>query len=564
LLGLLLRRVTSLLFCLVSVWGTYACCNAEALRLSAQRIAFYYDRFIVTGDGNVSLRMDDGSTLNSRTFYMDLRSNRFMLAGGVHFHNATYDLDGAAFSDFLDFKRVYFVPVTDSPDRWTFINGDYGHPKKGREMPGDTFYLPDVSADHVFLYAKTAIIRPGESAQFNPATINVGIASIPTPGYFLNFSPNPNLAANSLSGAYFDGPYNFAGSKHSLSTLHFRYDQINKAFVAFEQHLATDKSYAVFSVNPLNRARRQFNLGLYDQLSPTLQIHTFTELFTDQSGFSQPRSSGQFTTVQLTQALQHSFVQLNGHQYNTNLLAASSEADAHHPFDSQLIWTGYNQRLPKTPLTYRLRSGLDYYHDAFGVQEFGGVNYTTQWATVLGVTLYSPSFKVGERTYLNASFDKQRQTFQALHHIDESNFGVSLSHTIGTKAAMYLSYNVRNLGDYYGSSQLTAYPVTVPVSPFDGRSYPGYAAFRGFGTFRSVTGSLVLTPNPNFGLSLGVQKNNDFPAPIPQYVGSPPYVAFGDVRIRLSRTLQVDVSRQYYFNFGNQRWSPQFGILFGP
>lgn len=539
-------------------------CNAEALRLSADRVAFYYDRFLVTGDGNVSLRMDDGSTIVGHTFYMDLRSNRFMIAGGVHLHNAKYDIDGAAFSDFLDFKRAYFVPLTDSPDRWTFVNGDYGQPKKGREMPGDTFNLPELNHDHVFLYAKTATIRPGESVQFNPARISIGLAYIPTPGYFLNFSPNPNLAANSLSGAYFDGPYNFAGSKHSLSTVHFRYDQINKGYVAFEQHFATDRSYAVFSVNPLNRPQKQFNLGLYDRLTPTLQIHTFSELFTNQSGFSQPRSAGQFTTVQLTQALSHSYVQLTGHQYNTSLLAASSEADMHHSFDSQLIWTGFDHRLPRTPLTYRVRSGFGYYHDGLGVQNFGGVNYTTQWANILGITLYTPSFKLANNTYLNASFDKQRQNFQALHHIDDSSFAVSFSRTIQTKAAAYLSYNVQNIGDFYGSQQLVAYPATTPISPFDGRSYPGYAAFRGFGTLRSLGGSLVLTPNPNFALVVGAQVNHDFPAPIPQYVGRPPYVAFGEMRVRLTRTLQVDITRQYYFNFGNQRWSPQFGILFGP
>ncbi len=261
-------------------------CNAQALQLSADRVAFYYDRFIVTGDGNVSLRMDDGSTITGRAFYMDLRSNRFMVAGGAHLHNNRYDLDGAAFSDFIDFNRMYFVPVTDSPDRWTFVNGDYGHAKKGREMPGDTFYLPDLSNDHVFLYAKPATIHPRHNVQFSPASISVGLAYLPTPGYFLNFSPDPNLAVNSLSGASFDGPYNFAGSKHSLSTLHLRYDQLNKGFVAFEQHFATAKSYAVFSVNPLNRQNKQFNLGLFYRITPKLQIQTFSELFTNQSGFS--------------------------------------------------------------------------------------------------------------------------------------------------------------------------------------------------------------------------------------------------------------------------------------
>jgi len=550
---------------LLLVAALHAVGTAEALHVTAHRIAFYYDRFIVTGDGNVSLSMDDGSTVTGRTFYMDLRSNRFMLAGGVHLHTAKYDLDGAAFSDFLDFKRVYFVPVTDSPDRWTFLDGDYGRPKKGREMPGDTFSLPDLSNDRVFLYAKAADIHPKENVQFTPASINVGAGYVPTPGYVLNFSPDPNLSANSLSGASFDGPYNFAGSSHSLSTLHLRYDQVNKGFVAFEQHLATQKSYAVFSVNPLNRQHKQFNLGLYDRITPKLQIHTFSELFTDQPGFSQPRSAGQFTVVELTQALPRSYVQLTAHQFNASLLAdPSNDTDRRHAFDSELLWTGFDHRIPKTPITYRLRSGFGYYHDAFGVQNFGGVSYTTQWATILGLTLYTPSFKLANNTFLNASFDKQRQTFQALHHVDNTAFSVSLSRTLRANTAAYLAYGIQNIGDFYGAAQLAAYPITAPVSPFDGRVYSGYQAFRGFGTLHSLTASVVLTPNPNFALVLGAQANRDFPAPIPQYSGRAPYLAFGDLRVRLARNLQVNLTRQYYFNFGNQRWSPQFGILFGP
>lgn len=563
--GSLLRRATSLVFSLLCVFALRAWCNAEVLRLSADRIAFYYDRFILTGDGNVSLRMDDGSKLTGRTFYMDLRSNRFMIAGGVHLRNAKFNLDGAAFSDFLDFKRVYFVPITDSPDRWTFLDGDYSRPKKGREMPGDTFYLPDLSNDHVFLYAKTATIHPKENVLFTPATVSVGVAYVPTPGYVLNFSPDPNLSANSLSGASFDGPYNFAGNNHSLSTLHLRYDQVNKAFLAFEQHFATENSYAVFSINPLNREHKQFNLGLYQRITPKLQIHTFTELFTDQPGLSQPRSAGHFTAVELTQGLPHSYLQLTAHQFNTSLLAnPTNDLDRRHAFDSELLWSGFDHRIAKTPLTYRLRSGLGYYHDAYGVQNFGGVSYTTQWASILGVTLYTPSFKLRDKTFLNAFFDKQRETFQALHHVDNTTFSASLSRTLRPNIAAYLAYDIQNIGDFYGAAQLAAYPITAPVSPFDGRVYRGYEAFRGFGTLHSLTASVAFTPNPNFAFVIGAQANRDFPAPIPEYSGRAPYLAFGDLRVRLTRTLQIDLSRQYYFNFGNQRWSPQFGILLGP
>jgi len=108
--------------------------------------------------------------------------------------------DGAAFADFLPFRRVYFVPLDPVADRWTFLNGDYAHPEKGRVMPGDAFFLPDVSQIRPYIRAKGAVIDP-------------------------------------VSSVSFDAPYDFAGSDNALSTLHYRYDPRHHSYLPFEQHL---------------------------------------------------------------------------------------------------------------------------------------------------------------------------------------------------------------------------------------------------------------------------------------------------------------------------------------
>jgi hypothetical protein len=91
----------------------------QAFSLKAREIDFYSARYILAADGNVEVRLGDGTRITGNTFAMDLRLNRFVIAGNVTLTTATQTYTGAAFSDFFDFDRQYFVPVGDEPDRWT-------------------------------------------------------------------------------------------------------------------------------------------------------------------------------------------------------------------------------------------------------------------------------------------------------------------------------------------------------------------------------------------------------------------------------------------------------------
>ncbi|HMD01618.1 MAG TPA: hypothetical protein VKG44_01515, partial [Candidatus Baltobacteraceae bacterium] len=224
-----------------------------AFRLTAKRIAFYSNRYVLGADDNVEVALADGTRISGNTFFMDLRLNRFIVAGNVTLHAGNVALPGAAFTEYVDFDRAYFLPAGTEPDRWTYSNGDYAHPLRGREMPGDAFFLPDVSGERVFLTSTKAVIAPHASVFFVPAVLNFGVAQVPFPTYFLNFSPNPNFAQNALPGAIVDGPYDFLGGSHALSTLHLRYDTMNHVFFALEQHQVSDIHYIDGSINPLTQ-----------------------------------------------------------------------------------------------------------------------------------------------------------------------------------------------------------------------------------------------------------------------------------------------------------------------
>jgi hypothetical protein len=177
--------------------------------------------------------------------------------------------------------------------------------------------------------------------------------------------------------------------------------------------------------------------------------------------------------------------------------------------------------------------------------------------------------------YFTAGFDKQRQWFSLPHYIDTTIVNGSLTKVFNPQVTLVANYANVNTGDFYGARQTLAYPPGASYyNYFTGQTVELSPGFRGFGTSRSFTQSLVVTPTPIFSLNLTMRENDDFPRPVPgtiQIVGDglgfvnygvAPYQFDVDVRYRFTRVLVVDISRSYFFNFGGfERWTPQFNVL---
>ncbi|MEO6836024.1 MAG: hypothetical protein ABI231_09005 [Candidatus Tumulicola sp.] len=599
-----------------------ACATAQAntiVRLTADHIAFYYDRFLIEADGNVRVQTSDGFSANGDAFSMDLKLNRFLVAGHVSLRAGNEQANGAALSDFLDFNRIYFVPVTSEPDRWTFVNGDLTHPVKGRAMPGDTFAFPEV-AESPSLTAAEAVIGTKSFARFSGATAYLAGAGVPLGSYVVNFSPNQYFAQNSLTGANFDATWNFAGNNNSLSAVHLRYDTQNHAFLAFEQHFVGEHEYAIFSANPLTKSARFFNLVAYEKLGQRFQIQTFTQFYVNQ-GFllsAPPLAETQTTFVNMTQALPHSYLQLNSNFTNYNLLGQGSvdptkhhavgAGNLSHPSQMQLIATSFQNRIGKLPLYEQIYGGYGFNHDSVGtnqygipippsesgLQSFGGTcvyakgaqpvpcptTYTTIWNTVFGFNLFMPSVKIGNRDnpykayYLNATFNKQRQWNSLPHRVNTTTTTFSLSRQFSRPVNSYLSYQIMNTGDYYLQGGYP--PCTIQLDPTKpGFCPPSLSSFRGVSTLRTLSLGINYDPNPEFNASLIGRHHDDFPIPVPglfplpltnvigqplynNYLGQPPNDLTADVRFKILPHMMLDVQRTYFFNFGSVRWSPYF------
>jgi hypothetical protein len=578
------------------------------VRLSADRVQFFYDRFLVEADGNVRVRTSDGMTMSGDAFSMDLKLNRFLLAGHVHMQNPSGAQDGAAVADFLEFDRVYFVPLTREtqsatgiPDRWTFVGGDFAHPAKGREMPGDTFYFPDLGDSKPYLVARSAVIGTHSFVRFGGGEFDAGSglgAYVPVPSYYVNFSSDQHLGDNSLAGANYDATWEFAGNANAISALHLRYDTVNKSYMSFEQHLSGKKAYAVFSVNPMTRPSKFWDLVLSDRPSDRTQVRMLTQLHTFQFGLKSPLESQQVTTLQVTQALRGSYLQ-GTYQFENFSLLPLGCYQGHctvpfHPSSASLTLQTFDR--PLTPYFHgaRVYGHLDvsfaFQHEPFlsdanpagALQTLGGVPYTTIWQHQLGFGIFMPDLKFGPdvnvptKYYdLNASFDKQRLWNSLPHHVDTTQTQLSVSKLLDRHFLSYLIYSVNNVGDYYGAQQSAVYPSFTPV--INGVAYPGYSSFQGIATFRTLSLGINYSNGGNFAFNLLARKHNDFPAPIPfffqfaqpdvlgnsavqNFLGQPPYDLTADVRLRINPHMSIDIQRAYYFNYSNLRWSPHFVI----
>lgn len=569
------------LFSIVPAVPVAAKAPTNSIVLRADRVAFYSNKYIVTADGNVKVTFTDGTTFTGRSFEMDLKANRFVVAGDVAIVHGSNTYTGAAFGEFLDLKRGYFIPVSPEPDRWTFLDSDYANPVKGRQMPGDAFYMPETGGDHAFILAKQAFIVPKTGIELKPAWIYTFGAYTPTPSYYQNFSANPYFAQNGLAGAVGAVGYPFLGGSHGSTTLFGRYDSTNKEYLAIQQNLAWENAYTVFSISPLTRDVKQYNLlGLWKTENQRFQIYDFNQLNNFQSGFSEPLSSGAFSNLQLTYALHNSFLQLTGNQYWSDLMAPPTGDqtygghgfDPDHPNNFTISWNGSNTRVGKyIPINFKLRAGILTAHDAYGLPGFDGTpfTFTSYWQHFFGFTVWSlpynltPHAPFDQAVNLSMTYDRQRTIVDSLPRFqDAGTLTTMLSKLQGHKGSMYLSYSVSNDQDVLGPLQQTFYPPTTINNPYNGLYYPGYSAFIGLSTTRDLQYSYTYTPTAYFSATVTADKYDNFPQAIPYFNGSP-YDMTLRVNARINPILSVLIQRTYYFNWGNQGWN-QWTIQFGP
>ena len=563
----------------------------SSIELKADVVDYFSNRFILTADGHVRAQLTDGTVITGETFSVDLKLNRYLIAGDVHIVGRGLDLRAAAVAGYPDLDRTYVLTLGDHPDRWTFFGQDYRDDHAGRQQPGDAFLFPDLSSQKPYIIANSATLFLKNNVAFPPGSrIYVLGVYTPTPGYVINYSSNPNFYQNAYSGAIFNVAIPYHGVANAISQFDFRGDAYRGLYLSFEQHFVHNLDYAVFSVNPLTQNQRQWNAILYKRVSPAVEVRYFFQLSTLSVFLGEPQSAASYQNLEVNWRLGKFAMGVNADQYNNSLLgnaedlvAADGLNQAGHPFDFQFnVQSFENSIRPFTylgvPIKFQYRAGFGQIHDGLGIitingtNMWGGVQYNTIWQHYLGATIYSAPVKLAPQLTISAKFDKQIQWYSLPHHVDTDSFNTTLAYTsLTTKIpSAYLAYSVLNVGDYYGKDQLAAYPPFVGNTGLPGvevtptGTYTGLDAFRGLATSRAYTLGVVYAPNPNFAFNFAMQRFYVTPSPIPYLGGSPPWQFTPDIRIRLAKTVLVDISNTYYFNWATQKWNPTTNVVVTP
>ncbi len=557
---------------------------STSLDVRAKNVDFFYNRFIVTADTNVSVRLSDGTVIRGETFTMDLRLNRFLLAGDVHIDGPALHAVGAAFASYPDLDRSYFLPAEGTPARVTFTGLDWKHPDSAREQPGDAYHFPDLTGERSYIRAVGARIVPRTDVMFDQARVYTAGVYVPTPRYVVVFGPNSHFYENAFPGGRFDVGLPFNGSAHSLSALHLRNDQYNGTYLAFDQHFVWDQDWIAFGIDPLTQEQREYNLIGYKRWSPHLESRLFLQESAAQPGIlNRPINAAGYGQLQVSGGWHGSnltYTEDNYYQYLLGLPKGVTDLNnfdyvlgydprwKEHPMDASLSYVGGDTKLVGSLrwLHLRPRAGAGYAHDVFGEGGFPNEQPgpPTVYYKYAGASLYSQPARVGPLSF-TALYDRQRTWYSLPHQTDLGDLRLTLSSMRERQHLHYfLAYEIKTTDDYWGAQQLAAYPANpdVVTTPFG--TFSGQGAFRGLATSRGYIGSFVYSPSAYFTFKTILQRFYDTPAPVPGLYGQPPWQLTLDARFRLSRQVQVSIMRDYYFNFANELWSPQLGIQFSP
>jgi len=578
-----IRHVAALVFGLVLAALAAAAAPASAttiLRASADKIAFYFDRFTIKADGNVRLSLDATTDVAAQTLIIDLRSNQLIAAGGVRLNHGGLVQPGAALAIAYNDQRAYFISLSPAPERWTYEQLDFNQPKKGVPQPADAFVLPDLSDSVPIVLARKMTIGLRSFMRFGSCRVAPlgGVAIyVPLPSLYVNFSKDPNMVQTTLGAATVGAKIKLTGSTNASTALALNYSSTTKFGVGFEQNAVWQKGWGALSVFPINQKAPFFSAIVTDAPSQNFGLQASALVNSYPSGDSLPASAAQFSYFQVTQSLHDAYLQLNYQLGSSDLLAPPPIEAAYgnaprfgptHPSSVQLGLSSSTFHLASVLDGY-VRGGYVYNHNGDGLQQFGGVTYSTIWSPYAGLSFATPQLHLGSSgrwsPYLVLQATGQREWNSLPHHVDQAMTGATLTQPlpIGWLTA---AYRISNVKDVYGAAQREAYPIVAPAED------PGYAAFQGYATLRSVSLGLVYAVTPYVALSVTGEHHDDFPLaspvlftpvqptvlgvnPLPNYLGQPPYDLPVAARIRVNRSLSINLQGTYYFNYFGTRWN---------
>jgi hypothetical protein len=546
--GLTVAAIT--LVCVVALRGPAAA--TETYRLSADRTAFYTNRFILQAVGNVQLDLGSGRHISADFFSMDIHGNRFIVAGNVQLHEPNVDEAFVALSADLVARRAYAIAVNDTLERWSFSENDFAHPQRDAQVPSDAFDLPLISEPATKLGHKVTIGTRNYVRYGSCVTQFIGGAGlyIPVPDCYVNVGDDPDLAQSALAGSNLGGEISLTGSANAASGVFINYDRVNGLYAALQQNVSSPKAWAVLGVT----ASGHPGLSIVAAATPSdsFGMRVSTDLQSLAATPTNAITSFRYSDLRLAQALPFGYAELFASSGTES--GSGTTFRPTRPLSAQLDLASPNVPIGKAVFG-TMRLGYGEQHDPFGLQQLGPTNYTTLGFAYLNAAISAPAIEIGgsdpRRHFdLGVLTSWTIQRFSIPHETTSVTTAISLSKDVGT-TNLSLGYTLSNVADRYADQQL-AYPIMA-------------GGFNGLATFRTLAFGAAFEASPQFTASLIVRAHDDFPKPAqnvfpvveaaplgqnpyPYQLGRPPVDVTLGFRVRINPQLSLDVTDTQFIN----------------
>jgi hypothetical protein len=509
------------------------------IALDGGTLVFFADTLGIVARDGATLRLPDGTRARADAAFVDLKSDRVVLAGHARIDHGSASASADAIALDLDADRVDLLDAASGATSTTHAL----RAPVAEAIDGERFAFPEVDDGNAYIRSRHAVITPHASARFVPAAFPTSVGGLPVPSYLYTYATAAGFGATSLAGAAFDQPYGLFGTQNSLTALHARWIDGLGPSVGLQQQLVNgDQSYVAASVDAPLHGSGTRGLNAYDRLGSR-----YTASLTANDGFGFFSSSAALTAA---------FGAAGGR------VTFGYDTGGYTTFDASL-------RTPDLPLfwgaTWRLQGdvGYDALRGGLLTQLPDARDYSLVWRHGIDAFVATPIVHAPLGVRIGTTFDANRTWYAFPHHNDSFTVSSTASRELSRKIALFAGYAATWYEQIYPGDQGLFFPGTsLPSIAPDGTPWPDHAAYTGATTLRDENLALQLTPDANTSVRVTMHHYDDFP----QYhgYGRPQWALLGEARFRPFPNIGIDVGREYDFGWGGYTWQPRWTFAVMP
>jgi len=192
----------SLVFAACAVLLPGAAFARASVSLEGGSVVFFSDTLALIARDHATLTFADGTRARADAAYVDLKTDRVVLAGHARVMRGAAALGADAIALELDGDRVDLLDASSGVSRTTRRLGA----ATAAEFDAVRFAFPDVDDRNAFIRSRRAAITPHADVRFTPAAFPTSVGGLPVPSYLYTYATGAGFGATSLGGATFDQP----------------------------------------------------------------------------------------------------------------------------------------------------------------------------------------------------------------------------------------------------------------------------------------------------------------------------------------------------------------------